>query len=42
MTEKWWYAVDADGNVMRKSTNRKYLAEVARLKGWTVKPANKK
>lgn len=34
--EKWWYAIDKHGTVMRKSTNHKYLSEVARLKGWTV------
>jgi hypothetical protein len=36
MSEKWWYAVDEDGRVTRKSTNHTYLSEVARLKGWKV------
>jgi hypothetical protein len=41
MAEQWWWAVDTEGHVMRKSTNRVYLSEVARLKGWTVKKAPK-
>lgn len=40
MQEKWWYAIDKQGNIQRKSTNKTLLDQVAKLKGWTVKPAS--